>query len=172
MSWLSKDAFLIDISMVQRYLNYMSWLSKRKIQNTPKNTYYIGFMSWVSKDTYNVDFWTSNAWLIGGACGLDLISQNQRCNALSTWGRNDSRLRLVSRTLPSSTMPFNLLLCFFHVDIVDWLKLNCLHRSMALTPQSNLSNIWIFSLSVRSVCCLLGFAILISNANKKPTQYI
>ena len=170
MSWLSKDAFLIDISMVQRFLNYMSWVSKCTTQNT---AYYIGFMSWVSKYTYNVDFWTSNAWLIGGACGLDLISQNQRCNALSTWGRNDSQLRLVARTLPSSTMPFNLLLCFFHVDIVDWLKLNCLHRSMALTPQSNLSNIWIFSLSVQSLCCLLGFAILISNAKEgKRTLYI
>ena len=71
------------------------------------------------KDTYNVDFWMSNAWLIGGACGLDLISQNQRCNALSTCGIKDSRLRLVSRTLPSSTMPFNLFLCFFHVETVD-----------------------------------------------------
>ena len=132
-------------------------------------------MSTVSRvnKTYYVAFWTSNAWLIGGACGLDLISRNHRCSALSTCGRNDSRLRLVSRTLPSSTMPFSLLRCFFHVDIVDWLKLNCLHRSMALTPQSNLFNISIFSFNVRSVCCLLGFAIFtISNAKKEKQHYI
>ena len=36
MSRVSKDAFLIDISMVQRYLNSMSWLSKRTTQNTTK----------------------------------------------------------------------------------------------------------------------------------------
>ena len=28
------------------------------------------------KNTHSVDFWTSSDWLIGGACGLDLISQN------------------------------------------------------------------------------------------------
>ena len=147
----------------------MSWVSKRTKRNTVKC---IDFMSWVSKDTYNVDFWMSNAWLIGGACGLDLISRNQRCNALSTCGRNDSRLRLMLRTLPSSTMPFNLFLCFFHVDIVDWLKLNSLHRSMALTPRSNLFNISIFSLSVRAVCCLFSFSILIDTCKRKLQHFI
>ena len=126
----------------------------------------------VDTDTYNVAFWMSNAWLIGGGCGLDLISQNQRCNALSTCGRNDSRLRLVLSTLPSSTMPFNLLLCFFHVEIVDWLKLYCLHRSMAFTPQSNLFNISIFSLSVRAVCCLFSFSILIDTRKRKLQHFI
>ena len=146
----------------------MSWVSKHTRWNRIEC---IDLMSWVSKDTYNVDFWMSNAWLIGSACGLDLISQNQRCNALSTCGINDSRLHLVSRTLPSSTMPFNLFLCFFHVEIVDWLKLNCLHRSMALTPESNLFNISIFSFSVRSVCCLLGFDIVMQK-EEKQTRYI
>ena len=82
-----------------------------------------------------------------------------------------SRLCLVSRTLPSSTMPFNLFLCFFHVEIVEWLKLNCLLRSMALTPESNLFNISIFSLSVWLVCCLLGFDIVMQK-EEKQTRYI
>ena len=59
------------------------------------------------------------ALLIGGACGLALISENQRCRARSTWGRNDSLLHLVSITLPESTIPLSLVLCFFHVDNVD-----------------------------------------------------
>ena len=79
-------------------------------------------------NTYNVAFWTSSDWLIGGVCGLDLISQNQRCNALSTWGRNDLQLHFWLRTLPASTIYFSLALYFFHVDRVDWLKLNSLQR--------------------------------------------
>ena len=61
---------------------------------------------------------------------------------------------------------------FFHVDSVDWLKLNCLHRSTAFTPQSNLPSISIFSLMVRSVCWHLGFEtdILKCNARRKKTQ--
>ena len=61
---------------------------------------------------------------------------------------------------------------FFHVDSMDWLKLNCLHRSTAFTPQSNLPSISIFSLMVRSVCWHLGFEtdILKCNARRKKTQ--
>jgi len=95
----------------------------------------------------------STCWLIGGGCGLDRISENQTCKALSTWGRNDSRFRFVVRTFPSSTIPFNFDLCFFHVDSVDGLKPNWLHRSLAFIPFSNFRNISIFSFSVRSVCC-------------------
>ena len=40
--------------------------------------WYIGYVLWVSRvsrvNTYSVDFLMSNASLIGGACGLDLIS--------------------------------------------------------------------------------------------------
>ena len=50
------------------------------------------------KSTYYVAFWMSNAWLIGGVCSLDLISQNQRCEALFTCGRDDSWLHSVLRT--------------------------------------------------------------------------
>ena len=42
---------------------------------------------------------------------------------------------------------------------------------MALTPESNLFNISIFSLSVRSVCCLLGFDIVMQKEEKR-TRYI
>ena len=129
---------------------------------------------WKNKNTYYVDFWTRSAWLIGGACGLDLISQNQRCRALSTCGKNDSRLRFVLRTFPASTISLSLHLCFFHVDSVDWLKLNCLHRSTAFTPQSNLPSISIFSLRVRSVCWCLAFErdILKCNAERKTQSFI
>ena len=109
------------------------------------------------KNTYYVDFWTSNDWFMGGACGLDLISQNQRCRALSTWGRKDSRLRFWLSTLPASTISFILPLCFFHVDSVDWLILNLLQTSTAFKPLSNLPSISIFSFSVLSVCWCLGF---------------
>ena len=79
-------------------------------------------------------------------------------------------------------------LCFFHVDRVDWLNLNCLHSSTAFTPQSSLPIISIFSLMVWSVCWHLGFegdilkcnACIISNAfishvkavNTKDNRYI
>ena len=106
--------------------------------------------------TYYVAFCMSNDWLSGGACGLDLISQNHKWSALSTCGRKDSWLRLVLRTLPASTISCNFVLCFFHVDSVDWLKLNCLQMSTPLTPQSNLHKMSSFSLSVRPVCCRLG----------------
>ena len=109
------------------------------------------------KNTYYVDFWTSNDWFMGGACSLDLISQNQRCRALSTWGRKDSRLRFWLSTLPASTISFILPLCFFHVDSVDWLILNLLQTSTAFKPLSNLPSISIFSFSVLSVCWRLGF---------------
>ena len=118
-------------------------------------------------NTYYVAFWTRSDWLIGGACGLDRISQNQRCKALSTWGRKDSRLRFWLRTLPASTISFSLALCFFHVDRVDWLKLNCLQRSTAFTPQSNLPSISIFSLRVRSVCWRFTFERDILSVGKK-----
>ena len=118
-------------------------------------------------NTYYVAFWTRSDWLIGGACGLDRISQNQRCKALSTWGRKDSRLRFWLRTLPASTISFSLALCFFHVDRVDWLKLNCLQRSTAFTPQSNLPSISIFSLRVRSVCWRFTFERNILSVGKK-----
>ena len=71
------------------------------------------------KNTHNVDFSTSNDWFIGGACGLDLILQNQRCKAPSTCGKNDSRLHFVWRTFPASTILLSLDLCFLHVDSVD-----------------------------------------------------
>ena len=117
------------------------------------------------KNTYYVDFWTSNDWFMGGACSLDLISQNQRCRALSTWGRKDSRLRFWLSTLPASTISLILPLCFFHVDSVDWLMLNPLQTSTAFKPLSNLPSISIFSFSVLSVCWRLGFDTDILNAN-------
>ena len=111
---------------------------------------------WKVKNTYYVALLMSNCWLMGGACGLDLKLQNQICNALSTCGRKDSRLRLVLRTLPASTMSFSLDLCFFHVDKVDGLKLNSLQIFTPLIPQSNLCKMSSFSFSVRSVCWRLG----------------
>ena len=42
---------------------------------------------------------------------------------------------------------------------------------MALTPESNLFNISIFSFSVRSVCCLLGFDI-VTQKEEKQTRCI
>ena len=107
-----------------------------------------------------IDWW-------GGACGLDLISQNQRCRALSTWGRKDSRLRFWLSTLLASTISLILALCFFHVDSVDWLILNLLQTSTAFKPLSNLPSISIFSFSVLSVCWRLGFDTDILNANRK-----
>ena len=104
---------------------------------------------------------------MGGACGLDLISQNQRCRALSTWGRKDSRLYFWLSTLPASTISLILALCFFHVDSVDWLILNLLQTSTAFKPLSNLPSISIFSFSVLSVCWRLGFDTDILNANIK-----
>ena len=64
------------------------------------------------KITYYVAFSMSTCLLSGGACGLDLISPNQMCNALSTFGRNDSRFLFASRTFPASTMSFNFLSAF------------------------------------------------------------
>ena len=80
----------------------------------------------------------------------------------------------VLRTFPASTISLSLHLCFFHVDSVDWLKLNCLHRSTAFTPQSNLPSISIFSLRVQSVCWHLAFEsdILKCNAERKTQFYI
>ena len=127
------------------------------------------------KNTYYVDFWTSNDWFMGGACGLDLISQNQRCRALSTWGRKDSRLRFWLSTLPASTILLILPLCFFHVDSVDWLMLNLLQTSTAFKPLSNLPSISIFSFSVLSVCWRLGFDTDILNANtqiERNTEFL
>ena len=71
------------------------------------------------KNTYYVAFSMSTCLLSGGACGLDLISPNQMCKALSTFSRNDSRFLFVSRTFPASTMSFNFVFYFFHVDSVD-----------------------------------------------------
>ena len=127
------------------------------------------------KNTYYVDFWTSNDWFMGGACGLDLISQNQRCRALSTWGRKDSQLRFWLSTLPASTISLILPLCFFHVDSVDWLILNLLQTSTAFKPLSNLPSISIFSFSVLSVCWCLGFDTDILNANtqiERNTEFL
>ena len=45
---------------------------------------------------------------------------------------------------------------FFHVNRVEWLKLNCLLIFIPLMPQSNLYRMSSFSLSVQSVCCHLG----------------
>ena len=95
------------------------------------------------KNTHNVDFWTSNDWWMGGACGFWLS------------------------TLPASTILLILPLCFFHVDSVDWLILNLLQTSTAFTPQSNLPSIFIFSFSVLSVCWCLGFDTDILNTNRK-----
>ena len=39
------------------------------------------------ENTYYVAFSMSTCLLSGGACGLDLISPNQMCNALLTLGR-------------------------------------------------------------------------------------
>ena len=39
------------------------------------------------RNTHNVDFWTSNDWFMGGACGLDLISQTKDAEPSPTWGR-------------------------------------------------------------------------------------
>ena len=64
------------------------------------------------KNTYYVAFSMSTCLLSGGACGLDLISPNQMCNALSTFGRNDSWFLFVSRTFPASTMSFNFVFSF------------------------------------------------------------
>ena len=77
------------------------------------------------------------------------------------------------RTFPASTMSLILDLCFFHVDSVDWLKLNCLHKSTAFTPQSNLPSISIFSLVVWSVCWHLGFEtdMMKCNVCRKKTQF-
>ena len=119
------------------------------------------------KNTYYVDSWTSNDWFMGGACGLDLISQNQKCRALSTWGRKDSRLHFWLSTLPASTISLILALCFFHVDSVDWLILNLLQTSTAFKPESNLPSISIFSFSVLSVCWRLGFDTYSLNTNTK-----
>ena len=119
------------------------------------------------KNTHNVAFWTSNDWFMGGACGLDLISQNQRWRAVSTWGRKDSRLCFWLSTLPASTISLILPLCFFHVDSVDWLILKLLQTSTAFKPQSNLPSISIFSFSVLSVCWHLGFYTDILNTNRK-----
>ena len=127
------------------------------------------------KNTYYVDFWTSNDWFMGGACGLDPISQNQRCRALSTWGRKDSQLRFWLSTLPASTISLILPLCFFHVDSVDWLILNLLQTSTAFKPLSNLPSISIFSFSVLSVCWCLGFDTDILNANtqiERNTEFL
>ena len=142
-------------------INYIQWYACRS------SRYDVYVLYLIEGNTYNVAFWASSAWLSGGACGLDRISQNQRCKALSTWGRKDSRLRFWLRTLPASTISFNLALCFFHVDRVDWLKLNCLQRSTAFTPQSNLPSISIFSLRVRSVCWHLALDRDILNVRKK-----
>ena len=131
------------------------------------NTAYSRLNDMHVKDDKNVAFWTSNDWFIGGACGLDLISQNQRCRALSTWGRKDSRLRFWLSTLPASTISLILPLCFFHVDSIDWLILNLLQTSIVFKPQSNLPSISIFSFSVLSVCWRLGFDTDILNANRK-----
>ena len=119
------------------------------------------------KNTYYIDFWASNDWFMGGACGLDLISQNQRCRALSTWGRKDSQLRFWLSTLPASTISLILALCFFDVDSIDWLILNLLQTSTAFKPESNLPSISIFSFSVLSVCWRLGFDTDILNTNTK-----
>ena len=119
------------------------------------------------KNTHNVAFWTKNDWLMGGACGLDLISQNQIWRALSTWGRKDSRLHFCLSTLPVSTISLILPLCFFHVDSIDWLILNLLQTSTAFKPQSSLPSISIFSFSVLSVCWHWGFDTDILNANRK-----
>ena len=127
------------------------------------------------KNTYYVDFWTSNDWFMGGACGLDLISQNQRCRALSTWGRKDLRLRFWLSTLPASTISLILPLCFFHVDSVDWLIWNLLQTSTAFKPLSNLPSISIFSFSVLSVCWRLGFDTDNLNANtqiERNTEFL
>ena len=96
-------------------------------------------------------------------------TKNQRCNALFTWGRNDSWLCFVWRTLPVSTISLSLSFCFFHGDSMGWLKLNCLHHSTAFTPQSNLPSTSIFSLMVWSVCWHLGLErdILKCNACRK-----
>ena len=107
----------------------------------------------------------------GGACSLNLISQNQRWRALSTWGRKDSRLRFWLSTLPASTISLILPLCFFHVDSVDWLILYLLQTSTAFKPQSNLPSISIFSFSVLSVCWCLGFDTDILNANRKKHNF-
>ena len=71
------------------------------------------------EDTHYVAFSMSTCLLSGGACGLDLMSPNQMCKALSTLGRNDSQFLFVSRTFPASTMSFNFVFCFFHIDSVN-----------------------------------------------------
>ena len=43
---------------------------------------------------------------------------------------------------------------------------------MALTPESNLFNISIFSLSVQSVCCLLGFDIVMQKKKSEHDIYM
>ena len=43
---------------------------------------------------------------------------------------------------------------------------------MALTPESKLFNISIFSLSVRLVCCLLGFDIVMQKEEKQHDIYM
>ena len=45
--------------------------------------------------TYYVAFSMSTCLLSSGACGLDFISPNQMCDALSTLGRNDSQFLFV-----------------------------------------------------------------------------
>ena len=110
------------------------------------------FVETVEIDTYYVAFCMSIAWLSGGGFGRDLMSVNQRCNALSTCGRKDSRLRFIFSTLPASTISLSLFLCFFHVDKVEWLIAYFLHILTPLTPRSNSLRILIFSSNVRSVC--------------------
>ena len=71
------------------------------------------------RNTYYVALSMSTCLLSGGACGLDLISPNQMCNALVTLGKNDSQFHFVSRTFPASAMSFNFDFCFYYVKSVD-----------------------------------------------------
>ena len=172
---------MIRMSEVSKVKKYMYVVCTRlmsevlKVTNVQNVILVFIHIGGVERNSHNVAFWTSNDWFIGGACGLDLISQNQRCRALSTCGKNDSWFHFVWRTFPASTIPLSLHLCFFHVDSVDWLKLNCLHKSTAFTPQSNLPSISIFCLMVRSVCWHLAFDrdILKCNAwiKKENTEF-
>ena len=122
-----------------------------------------------NKNTYYVDFWTRSAWLM-----VEHVVWISSHKTRDTCGKNDSRLRFVLRTFPASTISLSLHLCFFHVDSMDWLKLNYLHRSTAFTPQSNLPRISIFSLRVLSVCWCLAFErdILKCNAERKTQSFI
>ena len=115
-------------------------------------------------NTYYVTFCTSTSLLSGGTCVLDLISQNQMCSALSTWGRNDPRLRFWSSTLPSSTICSNSFLFLFHVESVDCLIPNFLHISIPFIDPTCFK-ICNFSFNVRSTCWCLGFGESIIKSN-------